>query len=199
MTLPSIQSHMSDEDTLDWMDMFFAAKVRVHRARVDMICEAMAEDCAVGFHVTIPRKWPVNAAHTMHGRWRRPFKRLWSRHNRVVLRGRAERTSRLVDWVRKWTVGEQVYQEDWAEGWDPTWRHPTGQISLSATHLSDQPCDAAKQILKLKLFHESTPYFELFLNFDPTTNTVSLNEKDPEFRQAIQIAFAKAFQQEGAA
>jgi len=196
MTLPPIQNHMSDQDILDWMDMFFAARVRVYRNRVDLICEAMADDRPVGICISIPRYWSVSGATIKQGKLLRPFKRLLGRDNRVVLHGRPELTFRLVEWVCNWSIDEPQYQEGWAEKWDPTWRHPPGRISFSAAHLSDQPCDAAKRVLKLKLFHESAPYFELFLNFDPTTNTVSLNEKDPEFRQATQVAFAKAFQQE---
>ena len=105
-------------------------------------------------------------------------------------------SAELYNWMATWPGPEKPYEEAWAEGWDPTWNHKDGQIQLAAVHMGQNAVDAKHDVLKLKLFHNRTPYWEAFLNLDLEEGSVdgalSLNEKDPEFRNALRDSLRNA-------
>ncbi len=181
-----IQSHVPDDENDVWMDMVFDVTAAHSKdGRFQAKCFAMAQGVEVGFIDDMPYDWTGIELEQ---------EKMDYRQDSVLLRSVGAPTIALLDWMHKWPDPEKPYEDDWTEGWDPTWRHEGGQLSLSAACLSATK-DDPYGFVRLKLMHEYSPFWMAFLNLDLAADILSINEKDPEYRLAQTSTFRRIWGQ----
>lgn len=178
-----IDAQEQEDSQQPWLDMIFQFRdIKVAEKSVAIDCVAMANGTPAGFRMTLPRFWQS----------------ILNENGEVAefkfasgqLESSGAATRALVDWVC--TYPSTVPQDEDAPDL-PKNDYLGGRMDVSLVHLGQNDVDLSRNETGLKLFHEFEPYFELFLSVDPQNGIVRLNEKDPAYRHAQQVVFARAW------